>query len=381
MATSTKTNVSSKLEQRNFLTECVDIAIDPDLGSPFMIKSATEKGVQKGDVTSWEELAEHFGPTDPNTFRDHSVKYTITKWAYDYKKNHPGAELSIVETGGTTGLPKKGIQLGNLTRTDFENMNWYNINDTSFELLVKLNLEVFKDFNIPLGLNWLVIVPTGPHTIGKYFIKTWERDVSDLIYTIDLDPRFIKKAMMADPKIGGMYLQHLQDQTMNIVKQEFPNIQGIFTTGVLLEKMFPMVQRLRQQGDLQAIAHGGTPMPEETYKILTEDLGLPVTGYYGQSLFGTLFQTSELDGFNIDYYPHPRFSTFVISDENDISSRVNFGEVGTVTSQRVSPETVIPALVQNGDLGEFIKPKGRFSGTGVRNPHRDLSQGQQMGVY
>ena len=111
-------------------------------------------------------------------------------------------------------------------------------------------------------------------------------------------------------------------------------------------------------------------------------MGLPVLGFYGQSLFGTAFQSPDVKNYHLDYYSHPRMNMFVVSDENDINSRINYSEMGTVVSQRISPETVIPALVQNGDIATLIKPKGKFDYTdGVRDPHRDLSQGQQMGVY
>jgi len=197
-----------------------------------------------------------------------------------------------------------------------------------------------------------------------------------------MDPRFVKVAMMADPKIGGMYLQHMQDQVERLVKQEFPFITGMFTTGVLIEKMFPLIQSLKEKGNLQAIVHGGTPLSNETLKILKEDMGLKVCGFYGQSLFGTAFESPDHEGYHLDYYPHPRMNMFVVDNPDDISTRVNYGEQGTVVSQRISPETVIPALVQTGDIANLIKPKGKFSyADGVRDPHRDLTGNQQMGVY
>ncbi len=187
---------------------------------------------------------------------------------------------------------------------------------------------------------------------------------------------------MIDPKMMGMYLAHMQEQTEALVKQEFPYIEALFTTGVLIDKSFPMIQALSEKGNLQAIIHGGTPIELETLKVLREDMGLKVCGFYGQSLFGTAFESPDPEGYNVDYFPHPRMNMFVVSDENDISTRVNYGEEGTVVSQRISPETVIPALVQNGDIAHLIKPRGKFNfSDGVRNPRRDLRGNQQMGVY
>ncbi|MBY9000335.1 MAG: hypothetical protein KGD64_05440 [Candidatus Heimdallarchaeota archaeon] len=381
-STSTKTSIINKTDQTDFLMECVDIAIGEETGSPYMIKLAQERGINKGDVNNWVDLAEHYGSTDPNIFREHSVNYTTTKWAHQWYARTPGAELQVAETGGTTGAPKKNILAANTTRIDFESMDYFDLETDTFNVLTKLAMTQFEDFGIPLHLTYLATVPTGPHTIGKWTIKSFERDIAKSIFMIDMDPRFVKKAAMIDPKIMGMYLQHMQDQTQDLVKQEFPFITGLFTTGVLIEKSFPMIQALKEKGNLQAIVHGGTPLANETLKILTEDMGLPVIGFYGQSLFGTAFQSPDFDGFHIDYYPHPRMNMFLVSDENDIKSRINYGEMGTVVSQRISPETVIPALVQNGDIATLIKPKGKFDyADGARDPHRDLSQGQQMGVY
>jgi len=381
-STSAQKTIINKLDQKDFLIECVDIAISEELGSPYLIELSKERNVRKGDIQSWQDLAEHLGPTDPNVFRDKSVNFTTTRWAHEYYAKTPGVELQVAETGGTTGPPKKNIILANTTRQDFDEMDYFDLETDTFNVFTKLCLDQFKDFNIPLHLNWLATIPTGPHMIGKFTLKAFERDLAKSMFTIDMDPRWVKKAAMVDPKIIGMYMQHLQEQTEALVKQEFPFIELLFTTGVLIEKSFPMIQALRTKGNLKAIIHGGTPLNNETLKVLREDMGLPVLGFYGQSLFGTAFESPDHDDFNLDYYSHPRMNMFVVADENDISSRVNYGEMGTVVSQRISPETVIPALVQNGDLATLVKPRGKFNYTdGVRNVHRDLSKGQQMGVY
>ncbi|MCE7749208.1 MAG: hypothetical protein GPJ51_12495 [Candidatus Heimdallarchaeota archaeon] len=381
-STSAQKTIVNKLDQKDFLVECVDIAISEELGSPYLIELSKERNVKKGDIQSWQDLATHLGPTPPDIFREKSVNYTTTKWAHEYYAKTPGCELQVAETGGTTGPPKKNILLANTTRQDFKEMDYFDMNTDTFNVLVKMCLSQFEDFGIPLHLTYLATVPTGPHTIGKWTIKSFERDFAKSLFMIDMDPRWVKKAAMIDPKMMGMYLAHMQEQTEALVKQEFPFIEGLFTTGVLIEKSFPMIQALRGKGNLKAIVHGGTPLNNETLKVLKEDMGLPVCGFYGQSLFGTAFESPDHEGFNIDYYPHPRMNMFVVSDENDISTRVNYGEEGTVVSQRISPETVIPALVQNGDIAHLIKPKGKFDyADGVRNPHRDLSQGQQLGVY
>ncbi len=381
-STSTKQVMISKNDQKDFLTQCIDIAIGEETGSPYMIGLAAEKGIQKGDINSWEELAEQFGETDPNIFRDKSIKFTTTKWAYDYYSKNPGIELQVAETGGTLGAPKKNVLLANTLRNDFDNMDYFSLETDTFNVLAKLCADQFEDFGIPRSLNYLATIPTGPHTIGKWTLKSFERDFAQHVFLIDMDPRFIKVAMMTDPKIGGMYLQHLQDQVERIVKQEFRTISGMFTTGVLIEKMFPLIQNLKERGNLQTIVHGGTPLSNETLKILKEDLKLKVCGFYGQSLFGTAFESPDHEDWHIDYFPHPRMNMFVIDNPTDISTRVNYGEQGTVVSQRISPETVIPALIQTGDIATLIKPKGKFGfADGVRDPHRDLTGNQQMGVY
>ncbi|MHA1466000.1 MAG: hypothetical protein ACTSQ2_13000, partial [Candidatus Heimdallarchaeaceae archaeon] len=60
-STKNKTSIINKTDQTDFLMECVDIAIGEETGSPYMIKLAKEKGINKGDVNNWTDLAEHFG--------------------------------------------------------------------------------------------------------------------------------------------------------------------------------------------------------------------------------------------------------------------------------------------------------------------------------
>ncbi|MCG3227812.1 MAG: hypothetical protein H7645_12900, partial [Candidatus Heimdallarchaeota archaeon] len=53
----TKSSVVNKIDQIDFLTECVNIAIGEETGSPYLIKLAKEKGINKGDINDWVDLA------------------------------------------------------------------------------------------------------------------------------------------------------------------------------------------------------------------------------------------------------------------------------------------------------------------------------------
>ncbi len=384
MASNTNSKHEVKINPNKFISEIINIAIDPELGSPYMIQQAKEKQIKRGDINSWNDLRTHFDPVSPDIFKEKPTMFNTTKWALKRAQTKPGYELMMGETGGTTGAPKKTTFSVNMLKNidDILAQDEYDIHTGTFNAIHKEFVLLADKFGVKTNLNWLAMLPTGPHPVGKWATTYWEPYFANLVWHIDLDPRFIKKAMVADPKIGGMYLKHLQDQAQNLIKQEFPLINGIFTTSIIIEKMFPIVKKMREEGNLQAIVHGGAPMSEETHRILIEDLKIPVIGVYGQSLFGVLWQSPILDGTHIDYFPYSRMNCYVTGDvSNPAENIVEYGEIGTVVSQRVSPECVIPHMIQDGDLGTRIKPKGSFEKDGVRDPHRELKQGQQMGVY
>ena len=377
---SEKNTLQIQKEQAEFIEKCVNIAIDDELGSPYMKELAQEKGIEKGDIKSWEELIEICGPTDPNIFRNKSVEYTMTEWANRWYARTPGSELQVAETGGTTGPSKKNTLAANTTRLDFDEMDYFDLEVDAFNVLVKLCKQQFKDWDIPLReIGFVAGVPTGPHTIGKWTIKSFERDFARRLFLIDMDPRWVKVMAMAGEDIQP-YLDHMTRQTGELMKQEAGKWKGWFTTGIVLAKAAGGLPGMAK-GGLNTILHGGTPIEPEQIELI-RGLGIKLMGFYGQSLFGTAFESEIHDNPHVDYFPHPRMNMFIIKDPNDINSRVDYGEMGTVVSQRVDPTTIIPGLVQTGDLAERVPGRGKFSfADGTRNPHRDLTGGAQIGVY
>ncbi|MHA1302536.1 MAG: hypothetical protein ACTSQE_11640 [Candidatus Heimdallarchaeaceae archaeon] len=373
--------IATETEIADYIMQCVDIAIDPEMGSPMMIELAQSKGVKKGDIRDWNDLATHFGAVSAEEFRK-SIYHTTTKWAFEWVKKSPHRSTPLVETGGTTGKPKKTVFLEDMTLLPGD-LNAYDIEMPTYPTANQTALEMLDAHGIERNLNVLCMLPTGPHMAGKWVIKYWDRDTKGMVYHIDLDPRFIKAAMMKNPEAAQLYLENMNFQVQNLIEQEFANIGIVITTGVIIEKMYPVIQKMKENGNLKAVIHGGVPMSQETHRLIREELGLPLAGYYGQSLFGPTMQ-SELpnENYDLDYYPWERMNMFITKDEKDISQRGDYGEEGTVVSQRVSPECVIPALVQSGDYGMLIKGKGIYSHRdGIRNPRRILKKDEQLGVY
>ncbi len=382
MSTDVNTQTKNLNGKMDFIEECVNIAIDEELGSPLMIEKAKERNVKKGDVRTWEELVEHFGPAHPDDFRK-TVFYSTTKWAKKWAKENPQRYCCFVETGGTTGPPKKTIFLDDSSLLP-GNLDPYDIDTPTYPAASQEALKMLDLHKIPRdGEHYaLSMLPTGPHMAGKWVIKYWDRDVSP-VYHIDLDPRYIKISMMKNPEAAKLYLETMNFQVANLVKQEFANIGIVITTGVIIEKMYQQILAMKEKGSLKGLVHGGVPMSPETHKMIKEELKLPIAGYYGQSLFGPTMQSEVVStDYDLDYYPWSRMNMFVISDENDINTRVEYGGTGTVVSQRISPECVIPALIQHGDVGTLISGKGYYKDRdGVRNPIRVLKTDESLGVY
>lgn len=371
----------SLIPQRSadYVQEIVNLHLDSENGSPYIIERAAKLGIKQDDVSCLEDLV-HFGPTSPDLFRELPIQKTTSKWALRKAKEDPRYSVLSLETGGTTGKPKRSMWLHSRDQygMDLDPYDW----DTAYYNLVLTQMMKHMDAaGVPEHLNYLMMVPSGPHAIGSLILEV-PRFRGGWSYSIDLDPRWIKKAGISGDMQGvGNYLKHIQQQSEAIIQQEFPYIGGVFTTSVILEKMYEALEAMKEKGSLQSIIHGGTPMSRETHRLLREDLGVSVIGAYGMSLIGVLYQHWESDNFSLDYYPTPgRMFVDVISDPNDISSRVDYGERGTAVATRVSPDVLIPNLVQHGDIAERIPPKAPYNVDGLRDPGREVRTAQ-MGVY
>jgi thienamycin biosynthesis protein ThnN len=272
------------------------------------------------------------------------------------------------ETGGTTGIAKRGT---------WSNNYWKQIMEFSNE---------FLDLHgIPWKENWLFIGPTGPHTTGRLLISIAERR-GGKIFCIDMDPRIVRIFIKEKKEdILNRYIQHVWEQVVPIIK--YQRIGVIFCTASLLELM-PQYIDLGMLKSVKAVLHAGLSMSKDTHKYLRETIfsNKPIVGIYGTSVSGISFQKpyEAEDDYKIIYIPsQPYIVLECINDEGEI---VNYQKEGYVRCFRFTDDQLIPGFIER-DIGTRVKPYGKYANIynwdWLGDPHSPESlSGQKIeGVY
>ncbi len=358
MAAITVPHLNKKIDQNEWLRTCLQVHFDRKTGSPYWLRKQREMKLNVLEEVETVDDLHKFGLFNHEDLRNSPIQDFIPKTV---KKGN----YWIFETGGTTGSPKRVI--------------W---SDEYFDKVYNYFKYGMKLHKIPLrGQNWLYAGPTGPHTIGAIALHYAKRLGSDC-YTIDLDPRFIKLLMMHQRQdIVGLYLQHLEDQSMHQFRTQ--KITIIFTTSKILE-IIPQKADPKKFG-LKACMHGGTSLDPDTLRVFHEELyrDMPILGFYGNALFGGANQDlPDRTTYNLDYYAMFPENLYEIADFDDTWKKLPEGQIGRVLCHRFSKDFFLPNMLER-DQGERIGPSKNFPWMGVRNPElaRAHVEGAIEGVY
>src|SRR6202044_3285834 len=105
----------------------------------------------------------------------------------------------IFESGGTTGAPKRTVQLP----------DW-------IAQVIQWQTEDFANGGFLPGRGFVCMMPSGPHGVG-YFSRLVSERLGSVFHAIDLDPRWVKKiaARNATSEVSA-YVDHLIEQTAHI---------------------------------------------------------------------------------------------------------------------------------------------------------------------
>jgi hypothetical protein len=181
-----------------------------DTGSAFWLRTARTWG---------------FNPlTDVNTFGDLQLFPNVL----NELRNVPVGELiprgygspppvpKIFESGGTTGAPKRTVQLP----------DWV-------EQVIRWQTQDFTSGGFLGGRDFICMMPSGPHGVG-YFSRLVSERLGSVFHAIDLDPRWVKKiaARKAAAEISA-YVNHLVEQAVHILQTQ--DVANLHTTPPLLE--------------------------------------------------------------------------------------------------------------------------------------------------
>lgn len=350
----------------------IAIHFDPDIGSPYWLWKERELGINaRNEISSLEDL-HILGPMEEEDLRRYPLEYFIPKIYLGNK-----AELILGETAGTTGLPKVTAYLRKEFYITF--VDWFRY------------IAEYRGF--PQGAQWLWVGPSGPHIIGKAVGLVANRMGSMDPFSIDMDPRWVKK-LKPDSLGYKRYISHLLEQALDILERQ--HIEVIYSTPPLLLRLAETMHS-KQRMQIRGIHYGGVALEQEQLKRFRSELfpnAVHIAGY-GNTLFGLCMEIEEsLDG-NLDYYPPgPRMVVQVVSTKNGIQPSINrlgevveYGERGQVVCHRLDESFFIPNMFERDEAIRYAPTKDVQSlgiyQDGVRNPTllTGLEANAKVGVY
>ncbi|WP_284750296.1 hypothetical protein [Amycolatopsis sp. RTGN1] len=327
---------------------------NPELGSPYWLKRATELSFDPMDITRYDQLAE-FGPFPPGDLRGMDPGDLVPRTV-------PRPLIGRVwESGGTTGDPVRVFYTEDMMTHRVEWRRWSYLFD-----------------GYQAGRTWLQATPSGPHQIGNGAIELSEQ-LAGLVYGIDMDPRWIKQLIRAGKmKELGEYTEHVLGQIVDCLRSQ--HVHYLNTTPALLQKLIARHPEL--VAALDGVRLGGTHMSPQMYQDFVKALdgGLVRSGY--GNTFGNAVSLHPQDGGAIlPYAPTYPQVTMSVVDPEDFRKTVDKGQSGQLKLTVLHEDLFLPNLMERDEATRF-DTKGEWPVDGVYNVRPlQVSQAAPEGLY
>ena len=343
------------IDGNSWLQETLAVVFDPATGSPFWLDYAKEKGIDaRRAIHSVEDLALLGSPEEltqriTRALTTQPLEHFIPASILTRGK----AKLITSVTGGTTG-PEKNVVYDTGT-------TWYSAGMHAYYFLTLHRWPTPADM-----ANVLYIGPTGNHILGKSIMKMAEAN-NGFFFTIDLDPRIIKK-YIAEGATAALkrYKEHIFEQTEHILASQ--QVDVVVTTSKLLPDLAERFDLSR----VKAVLHGGTSVTPDEYRVMQEELlpGCILVGTYGNALFGSAFEIPRPHGeYDLIYYSNFPLIQLEVVHPEEPTRMVEYGERGRVLFRRLTPEIFIPCYLERDEaLRHPPSDTYRLPFDGIRNP-------------
>jgi phenylacetate-coenzyme A ligase PaaK-like adenylate-forming protein len=321
-----------------FIRAAMDWHFNPTTGSRFWLERAGSLEFDpRKDVNSFSDLT--LFPNVTDELRDVRVEDLIPQ-GY-------GADpdvLGVFESGGTTGAPKRVVMLG----------DWWS-------RMMAWQLAHMDALGGPEHRNWLVLAPTGPHYAGE-MLRREAAARGGLCFTIDLDPRWVKKLIAAGkPDEADEYAEHLIDQAA--FELETQDVGVLMSTPPLLERLAGrerLVELVREK--VQMIIWAGAHMDADTRQLYRTEVfpGLTLDGLYGSTMVlgGATERVGLTDEDPCIFDPFSPYITFSVVDP-DSGHPVAYGERGQVVMNHVSKSFLLPNNLERDTAIRIQAPDGQ----------------------
>jgi hypothetical protein len=311
-----------------------------------------------------------FNPlTDVNTFADLPLFPNLLSQL----RNEPVEDLiprgygspppvpQIFESGGTTGAPKRTVQLP----------DWV-------EQIIEWQTEDFATGGFLRGPGFLCMMPSGPHGVG-YFSRRVSEQLGSVFHAIDLDPRWVKKiaARNAASEVKA-YVDHLVEQAVHVLQTQ--HIANLHTTPPLLEAIArddDVVTLVNEKVRFMLLS--GAHVDADTLDLVRDIFPhTTITMAFGSTMIlsQAITRRTDSDG-GFVFHPRSPYAVFWVVDP-DTGDEVPYGRRGQVVMNHISKGMFIPNNLERdsairmrglsgqvGDSVSEVRPVAAFEGEPV----------------
>jgi hypothetical protein len=248
----------------------------------------------------------------------------------------------IFESGGTTGAPKRTVQLP----------DW-------IEQVVQWQTEDFAGGGFLAGRGFLCMMPSGPHGVG-YFSRLVSERLGSVFHAIDLDPRWVKRiaARNATSEVSD-YVDHLVEQAVHVLQTQ--DVANLHTTPPLLEAIArndDVVKLVNEK--IRYTLLSGAHVDLDTLDLLREIFPhTTITMVFGSTMVlsqAVTRRSGDDDPFVFD--PRTPYVVFSVVDP-DTGDEVPYGQRGQVVMHHISKGMFIPNNLERDSAIRMPGPEGQ----------------------
>jgi phenylacetate-coenzyme A ligase PaaK-like adenylate-forming protein len=327
------TPIGDSPDPGEFIRAAMRWHFDPRTGSPFWLARAKTLDFDPlTDVKTVDDLT--LFPNVCDELRDVRAEDLVPR-GYGEQPDICG----FFESGGTTGRPKRVVVL----------RDWF----LRSQELISANLDAH---GVPRGVNWLTLLPSGPHMAG-YAYPRLARDRGGHGFSIDMDPRWAKHLIATGRSEDARgYADHLLGQARYLLRSQDVGLLAI--TPPLLERLAAddeLTDLVRKK--VKAVIWAGTHMDADTRDLLGGEVfpGVTLIGCFGSTMMmHSCSQRATAAAGEPVFDPPTPYITFRVVDP-DTGKQVDHGARGQVVVSHVSRSFLLP---NNLDRDEALRVPG-----------------------
>lgn len=324
-------------DPEEFLRSAMRWHFSPETGSPFWLDRVRDLDFDPlTDIRTFADLTRF--PNYAGELRDVRAEDLIPR-GYGERPDVVG----VYESGGTTGAPKRIVLL----------RDW-------LDRLVEWSSAQLDAHGVPQGVNWLSVVPSGPHMVGD-IIKRQTAHRGGLTFGVDLDPRWVKKLIARGDTAGaGAYAEHILDQVRYVLRSQ--DIGVLMCTPPVLERIAADTELAELVNEkVRAINWVGTQMDADSRYLYRTEVFPDTVLYSGYGSTMILGNAGERPGLGHDdpcvYDPYSPYMTLSVVDP-ETRRPVAYGERGQVVMHHVSRSLLMPNNLERDHATRIRPPHG-----------------------